>query len=154
MSAHLAAVDGVLSAHPLLDERVARLALDGHATQPLDDVDGVPGQTWVVHDPAARMPAQKRFRQQAVRVKVMSASGSWSDPGPDVTPTCITCHKAHGNGNAFGLIFRSGRGAPTEDGDTDGSSLQDLCGQCHLQGSAFAEPWRVSGSVERQRPAG
>jgi len=96
----------------------------------------------------------ERFRGHATRVKVMSASGSWSSPGADVTPTCITCHKAHGNGNAFGLILRSGRGSPTEDGDTDGSALRDLCGQCHVQGSPFAEPWNVSGSAGRSRPAG
>ena len=76
----------------------------------------------------------------------MSSSASWDAPAADVTPTCITCHKAHGNGNPFGLIFRAGSGAPTEDGDTDGSSLRDLCGQCHVQGAAFTDPWDVSGS--------
>lgn len=65
------------------------------------------------------------------RVKVLSSSGAWGAPAGGLTPTCISCHKAHGNGNAFGLIFRSGRGQLTEDGDTGGRALEDLCGQCH-----------------------
>jgi cytochrome c553 len=65
------------------------------------------------------------------RVKVMSETGQWSAPGTDATPTCISCHKAHGNGNPFGLIFRSGRGTLTEDGDTQGRAVEDLCAQCH-----------------------
>lgn len=73
-------------------------------------------------------------------VKVMSASGDWSGVTADVTPTCITCHKAHGNGNAFGLIYRKGGpngGTITENGSTNGSRLEHLCGQCHGQASAF-----------------
>ena len=54
--------------------------------------------------------------------------------------TMMVSGTATANSNPFGLILRSGRGAPTEDGDTDGSELRDLCGQCHVQGSAFAEP--------------
>jgi hypothetical protein len=71
------------------------------------------------------------FASRANRVKMMSEIGVWDPPGRDVSPTCITCHKAHGNGNAFGLIFRSGRGVPTEDGDTAGGTLEHLCAQCH-----------------------
>lgn len=71
------------------------------------------------------------FASKTNRVKVMSEIGVWSTPGRDVTPTCITCHKAHGNDNTFGLIFRSGRGAITENGDTHGRALEDLCRQCH-----------------------
>jgi hypothetical protein len=44
---------------------------------------------------------------------------------------CINCHKAHGNGNPFGLIYRSGEGTLTEDGGSRGESHNDLCGQCH-----------------------
>jgi hypothetical protein len=71
------------------------------------------------------------------KVKVMSASGDWSGATPDVTPTCISCHKAHGNGNAFGLIYRSGTGILTENGDGNGAQYENLCGQCHSQASAF-----------------
>ena len=77
-----------------------------------------------------------RIASYGNRVKVMSSTGSWNPPGPGATPTCVSCHKAHGNGNPFGLIFRSGRGALTENGDAQGDSLEHLCGQCHGQGSA------------------
>jgi Doubled CXXCH motif (Paired_CXXCH_1) len=78
------------------------------------------------------------FNGHTGRVKVMSGLGRWDPAGADATPTCISCHKAHGNGNAFGLIFRSGRGTPTEDGDSQGTSIEALCGQCHGTGSPFA----------------
>lgn len=78
------------------------------------------------------------FASHRNRVKVMSSSGDWSTPGPDVTPTCISCHKAHGNDNPFGLIYRSGRGRLTENGDSEGRALEDLCRQCHAEDSTFA----------------
>lgn len=74
------------------------------------------------------------------KVKVMSEVGVWSPAGADVTQTCISCHKAHGNGNAFGLIYRSGTGTKTENGDTNGIQLEHLCGQCHVQATAYANP--------------
>jgi hypothetical protein len=74
------------------------------------------------------------------KVKVMSEVGVWDPAGSDVTVTCISCHKAHGNGNAFGLIYRSGTGTLTENGDTNGSQLEHLCSQCHVQASFFANP--------------
>lgn len=78
------------------------------------------------------------YAEHANKVKVMSSSGTWNPVGADATPTCITCHKAHGNGNAFGLILRSGQGRVTEDGDTRGSRVEHLCGQCHREASGFA----------------
>jgi Zn-finger protein len=80
----------------------------------------------------------QRFNSHSNRVKVMSGLGRWDPAGPDATPTCISCHKAHGNGNAFGLIYRSGRGTPTEDGDSQGTSVEALCGQCHDTSSPLA----------------
>ena len=62
----------------------------------------------------------------------MSASGNWAT-GTDVTPSCFSCHKAHGNKNPFGLIYMSGTGTVTEQGDTGGRALEDLCRQCHSQ---------------------
>lgn len=70
------------------------------------------------------------------KVKVMSEIGMWDPAGFDVTPTCVTCHRAHGNGRPYGLIYRSGTGLPTEDGDTNGTSVDDLCLQCHEDGSS------------------
>lgn len=79
-----------------------------------------------------------QYNARVNKVKVMSATGVW-DPAPaTATVTCISCHKAHGNGNAFGLIFRSDDGPISEDGDTSGNGIyEDLCGQCHVQASAF-----------------
>jgi hypothetical protein len=76
-----------------------------------------------------------RYNSLTNRVKVMSEVGTWFPAGGDTTPTCITCHRAHGNGNRGGLIFRSGTGVPTEDGDTGGNAQGDLCRQCHGSGS-------------------
>ncbi|MFQ5670098.1 MAG: cytochrome c3 family protein [Acidobacteriota bacterium] len=74
-------------------------------------------------------------------VKVMSPTGVWPTNGStnaallpaDLTPTCITCHKAHGNKNPFGLIYMENTGAVTEQG-TDTGQYRDLCKQCHVQG--------------------
>jgi len=77
-----------------------------------------------------------RLASRSNRVKVMSGSGEWNPPSASVTPTCITCHKAHGNDNAFGLIYRSGTGTLTENGDSGGGRLEHLCSQCHAAGDA------------------
>ncbi|MHC5209178.1 MAG: cytochrome c3 family protein [Planctomycetota bacterium] len=74
------------------------------------------------------------------RIKLASSSGSWDPAGEDASPTCLSCHKAHGNNNPFGLIYRSGRGDLTEDGDSQGESIMDLCGQCHTQANRIFAP--------------
>ncbi len=66
------------------------------------------------------------------RVPTMSASGSW--PASDNTPSCMSCHKAHGNGNPFGLLYMAGQGQLTENGDSQAKGYVDLCHQCHTQG--------------------
>jgi hypothetical protein len=81
-------------------------------------------------------PETDQFNTHVNKVKVMSEIGMWDLVGMDVTPTCTSCHRAHGNGNPQGLIFRSGNGALSEDGDSGGSSVEDLCLQCHVGGSA------------------
>ena len=43
----------------------------------------------------------------------------------------MSCHKAHGNTNAFGLVFQTGAANPGENGD--GTQAKALCGQCHVQ---------------------
>jgi hypothetical protein len=73
-----------------------------------------------------------QYKSHTNMVKIMSNSGSWgSATSSDATPSCMTCHKAHGNRSPFGLIFMSGTGTVTEEGDTDGSGIRDLCRQCH-----------------------
>ena len=75
------------------------------------------------------------------RVKVMDPAGgttNWDGSGMGLTPTCLSCHKAHGNQNPFGLIYMSGTGDIDEEGDDgstdpEGRKLRDLCRQCHVQ---------------------
>jgi hypothetical protein len=83
-----------------------------------------------------------QFGSKAFRVKVMSASGdwgptgsAWSLPPATLTPSCFSCHKAHGNQNGYGLIYLDGSGPLTEEGDTAGVAAQErsLCTQCHVQ---------------------
>ncbi len=76
------------------------------------------------------------FRSRPYRVKVMSATGDWGPRGgvwagapATLTPTCVTCHRTHGNRNPFALIVPSGVQPITEEGD--GKVPQDLCLQCH-----------------------
>ncbi len=79
------------------------------------------------------------------RVKVMSPLEDWGTQGTALgttstvshTPSCMTCHKAHGTKNAYGLIFpdydytTGTMTAITEDGG--GSNYMGLCRQCHVQ---------------------
>ena len=63
----------------------------------------------------------------------------------DATPGCVSCHKAHGNQNPFGLFYlgRTPSGTPNEQGAlmagqvamTDQIGTRNLCGQCHGQGN-------------------
>jgi hypothetical protein len=69
----------------------------------------------------------------------MSPTGAWGIQGDtawvapaDLTPTCVTCHKAHGNGNAFGVVYMTGNAPRSESGD--GTRTTNLCKVCHVQG--------------------
>jgi len=87
------------------------------------------------------------FASKLYRVRVMSPTGDWGTVGTALdnsggaynnvlTPTCISCHKAHGNARPFGLIYADGTGTatagPGENGA--GTGARDLCKQCHVQG--------------------
>ena len=78
------------------------------------------------------------FTGKTNQVQVMSPTGQYAGgyDGTDteLTPSCMSCHKGHGNQNAFGLIYMAGTGTVTEQGD-DGVAARDLCRQCHGQGS-------------------
>jgi hypothetical protein len=71
------------------------------------------------------------------RVKALSSDGNWTvGTATDITPSCMSCHKAHGNQNEFGLIFVSKGDAATdmgEEGSPNGSSYS-TCSNCHVQG--------------------
>jgi hypothetical protein len=51
----------------------------------------------------------------------------------ELSPSCMSCHKGHGNKNAFGLIYMLGTGTITEEGD-NGVDARNLCRQCHGMG--------------------
>lgn len=80
-----------------------------------------------------------RFVGGTTRVKVYASDRVGFT---DATPGCVTCHKAHGNRNPFGLIFMSQNAAVSstyaEEGFRDPSQAYQtgyasLCGQCHDQ---------------------
>lgn len=74
-----------------------------------------------------------QWRVHTTHVKVMSPNNDWSNTATGLTPSCMSCHKSHGNKNGFGLVFQAGLGATvTEEGD--GGAYRDLCRQCHSQG--------------------
>ncbi len=51
------------------------------------------------------------------------------------SPGCLTCHKAHGNNNPFGLIYPSPTGADTtEEGN---GAYKTLCKSCHGMGGSI-----------------
>lgn len=53
---------------------------------------------------------------------------------------CTTCHKAHGNKHAFGLIWPTNAAvtATTNYEEGDGAVYQDLCATCHVQAQTTA----------------
>ena len=118
---------------------------DFHGKQGDANMGGTGGEEWLRHPTAdANIGAlggghssKSVFAGRANKVKVMTATGNWnpstSGDVTDHTPSCFSCHKGHGNKNAFGLIFMSGTGTVTEEGDA-GTAVRNLCKQCHGQG--------------------
>lgn len=110
-----------------------------HGAQGGTEVGGATGEEWLRHPNAVANigalggghSSTTVWNSKTNRVKVMSASGVY--PATDNTPSCFSCHKSHGNQNAFGLIYMSGTGTVDEEGD-DGTSARQLCKQCHTQG--------------------
>jgi len=86
------------------------------------------------------------------RLKVMDKAGAWAaGTSTDMTPSCFTCHKSHGDANKFGLIFvlpSASSSAPTGSDPTlidptrlatmteqgDGGQYRDMCRNCHGMG--------------------
>lgn len=100
------------------------------------------GSEWLRHptaDADLGTGLSPRFTGRAYRVKVMSATGAWGTYGSawtgaptDLTPSCMSCHKGHGNTNAYGLIYATGAANLGESGD--GTRYANLCQQCHSRG--------------------
>lgn len=66
----------------------------------------------------------------------------------NTSPGCVSCHKAHGNQNPFGLFFldaastsiaEEGGYTAAEMANGYGVGYQHLCGQCHTQGINYNE---------------
>lgn len=114
---------------------------DFHGAQGGTEVGGTGGEGWLRHpsavaDIGALGGGHSTYSRYTVAgktnyVKTMSLTGVW--PATDNTPSCFSCHKSHGNDNAFGLIYMSGTGTVTENGD-NGTTVKELCRQCHNQG--------------------
>ena len=64
MRTHLTAINSIVLAHSLLNERVSSLRLYGCATSPIDDINSVPHQTWVVNYGSTGMLLQHHLSQQ------------------------------------------------------------------------------------------
>jgi len=108
----------------------------GSSSDPnMHNVDG-----WVRHPVADANLDPADFASHIYRPQVMSASGDWGtqgqvwqNPPADLTPSCFTCHKGHGNDRPFGLIQMTGDVPRTENGDN--SKITATCKICHEQGS-------------------
>jgi hypothetical protein len=78
------------------------------------------------------------FTGKTNQVQVMSPTGqragAYDGTDTGLSPSCFSCHKGHGNQNAFGLIHMTGTGTVTEEGDNAAATPRDLCKQCHVQG--------------------
>lgn len=77
----------------------------------------------------------------ANQTQVMSPTGvrpgSYTASNTDLSPSCFSCHKGHGNMNAFGLVYMLGSGAITEEGDA-GTDMRNTCRACHGMGGTGA----------------
>jgi len=81
-----------------------------------------------------------RFVANTTKVKVAASDRT---AYTDASPICVTCHKAHGNQNPFGLVFLNGNASSQDEqgglatGQTAslGVNMRNLCGQCHGQGN-------------------
>lgn len=80
-----------------------------------------------------------RFVGKANQVQVMSPTGqragAYDGTDTGLTASCMSCHKGHGNQNAFGLIYMLGTGTIDEEGD-DGIDARNMCRQCHGMGGS------------------
>jgi predicted CXXCH cytochrome family protein len=90
------------------------------------DKEGV-GSPWLRHPSDVTISTAKNVDKArwsgtiTNRVPVQSPNDD-TIPSADDQVFCLSCHKAHGSGNPFALIY------------SDGSTLSSTCQQCHSQG--------------------
>lgn len=91
------------------------------------------------HSSLARFAGTNPVVANRNQVHVMSPTGvragSYGIANTDLSPSCMSCHKGHGNQNAFGLIYMLGSGTITEEGD-NGVDARNMCRQCHGMGGS------------------
>ncbi len=84
------------------------------------------------HSSLARLVAEG-----ANQLQVLSPDGhrqgTYTSTDTGLTPSCMSCHKGHGNQNAFGLVYVVGTGTMDEEGD-DGVDMRNTCRACHGMG--------------------
>jgi hypothetical protein len=96
---------------------------------------------WLRHPAAEANISISTYGARLYRPKVMSPTGVWGTQGTsfttgpaDLTPSCFSCHKSHGNTNAFAMIYEDGASTIGENG-TAGATMRTTCRACHRQGS-------------------
>ena len=82
-----------------------------------------------------------RIGSKANQVQCLSPTGkkagTYLPTDTDLSPSCMSCHKGHGNQNAFGLIYMLGSGTKDEVGDA-GVDMRNTCRLCHSRGGSWA----------------
>jgi hypothetical protein len=98
------------------------------------------GTTWLRHPTAEVNASISTFGGRLYRPKIMSPTGNWGTQGAsfttgpaDLTPSCFSCHAAHGNTNAFAFKYNNGSSPIGENGN--GGTYRETCRSCHRQGS-------------------
>ena len=115
-------------------------ALDGFLRHPTSRtvIGGAAAQSYGGHS------ALTRYTTATTKVKVYASDRV---AYADATPGCVSCHKAHGNQNPFGLVFlnRTATAVSEQGGYATGQveaangyqvGYRNLCGQCHGQGNS------------------
>lgn len=133
--------------------------LDVHCSACHGDFHGGPGDTTIG---GIGTPPEEFIRHPTAQVSIGALGGGHSNLSRYVgatnkvkvytndysaytstSPGCVSCHKAHGNQNPFGLIFlnRSATSVDEQGGWGAGQTpsveegFRNLCGQCHGQGN-------------------
>ncbi|MFN8176721.1 MAG: cytochrome c3 family protein [bacterium] len=112
--------------------------IGGSGTPPIDFVRH-PAATVNIGAAGAGHSSLTQFVGHTNQMQVMSPTGkragTFDATDTGLTPSCFSCHKGHGNQNAFGLIYLSGTGTVTEEGDDPTPTYREMCRQCHTMGS-------------------
>lgn len=74
----------------------------------------------------------------AANLKVYQATGTQT--AATDSPGCLTCHKAHGNNNPFGLIYPTWNGTDPAGNEEGGGGYVTLCKSCHGMGGTPTAP--------------